>query len=105
LPCSCTRTFEIASVGGLAHDLGAVVGRRRPPQRKAFLRGFQRLVEIGLAGMGQVRERLLGRRIEHVLALAAAAVNPLAVDIEREIGIHRAPRWSRHYRDIFVAKD
>jgi hypothetical protein len=27
-------------VGGLAHDLGAVVGRRRPPQRKAFLRRF-----------------------------------------------------------------
>src|SRR6516162_11716143 len=50
--------------------------------------------------MGQMRERLLGRRIEHVLALAAAAVHPLAVDVEREIGIHGAPRWSRHCRDI-----
>src|SRR5215470_9930234 len=87
-------------VGGLAHDLGAIVGRRRSPQRKAFFRRFERLVEIGLAGMGQVRERLLGRRIEHVLALAAAAVHPLAVDIEREIGIHGTPRWSRDCRDI-----
>src|SRR5262249_21954910 len=87
-------------VGGLAHDLGAVIGRGRPPQREAFLRGFQRFVEIGLAGVGQMRQRLLGRRIKHVLALAAAAVHPLAVDIEREIGIHGAPRWSRRCRDI-----
>jgi len=78
-------------IGGLAHDLGAIVGRGRPPQREAFLRGFQRFVEIGLAGMGQMRQRLLGRRIEHVFALAAAAVHPLAVDVEREIGIHGAP--------------
>src|SRR5262249_2042459 len=85
--------------GGWASDVGGVVGRGRPPQREAFLRGFQRLVEIGLAGMGQMRQRLLGRRIEHVLALAAAAVHPLAVDVEREIGIHGAPRCSRHCRD------
>src|SRR5262249_19056899 len=50
--------------------------------------------------MGQVRQRLLGRRIEYVLALAAAAIHPLAVDVEREIGIHGAPRCSRHCRDI-----
>src|SRR5215813_9883892 len=49
--------------------------------------------------MGQVRQRLLGRRIEHVLALAAVAVHPLAVDVEREIGIHGAPRCSRGCRD------
>src|SRR5262249_52816675 len=67
---------------------------------EAFLCGFQRFVEIGLAGMGQMRQRLLGRRIEHVLALAAAAVHPLAVDIEREIGIHGAPRCSRDCRDF-----
>src|SRR5260370_836595 len=50
-------------VGGLVHDLAAVVGRGRAPQRKAALGGLQRLVEVGLAGMGQVRQRLLGRRI------------------------------------------
>ena len=38
-------------VGGLVHDLGAVIGRRRPPQREAFLGGLQRLVEIGFAGV------------------------------------------------------
>jgi len=76
-------------VGGLAHDFRAVVGRRRTPQGEALLGGLERLVEIGLAGVGQVRERLLGRRIDDVLALAAvAAVDPLAVDVEREIGIH-----------------
>jgi len=92
-------------VGGLAHDLGAVVGRGCPPQREASLRRFERFVEVGLAGMGQVRQRLLGRRIEHVLALAAAAVHPLAVDVEREIGIHGAPRCSRDCRDISSRRD
>jgi hypothetical protein len=75
-------------LGGLAHDLGAVIGRGRPPQREALLGGRQRLVEIGLARMRQLRQRLLRRGIEHLLALAAAAVHPLAVDIERKIGIH-----------------
>jgi hypothetical protein len=63
------------------HDLAAVVGRGRAPQREALLGGFQRLVEIGLAGMRQMRQRLLGRRIDDVLALVAAAVLfPRAVD-------------------------
>ena len=75
-------------VGSLAHDLGAVIGRSCSPQREAFLCGFQRFVEISLAGVRQMSQWLLGRRIEHVLALATAAVNPLAVDVEREIGIH-----------------
>src|SRR5262249_51575944 len=69
-------------------DLGAVIGRRSAPQRETLLGGFERGVEIGLAGVRQMGERLLGRRVEHVLALAAAAVMPLAVDVEREIGIH-----------------
>jgi hypothetical protein len=38
--------------------------------------------------MGKMRQGLLGRRIEHLLALAAVAAYPLAVDIEREIRIH-----------------
>ena len=97
-------TFEIASwrsrmrSAALRMILAAVVGRGRPPHREALLGGFQRLVEIGLAGVRQVRERLLGRRIDHVLALAAAAVVPLAVDVEREIGVHGGPR-------TFVVRD
>ena len=46
-------------VGGLAHDLRAVIGRGCPPQRKALFRRFQRLVEVGLARMRQMRQRLL----------------------------------------------
>ena len=75
-------------IGGLAHDLGAVIGRGRLPERKALFRGGERGVEIGVRGMRQVRQRLAGRRIDHVLALAAFAVEPFAVDVKREIGIH-----------------
>ena len=77
-------------VGGLAHDFRAVVGRGRAPHREAFLGGFERLVEIRRARVRQVRQRLLGRRIDHVLAPAAVAVEPLAVDVEFEIGVHES---------------
>jgi len=43
----------------------------RPPQREPFWQ-LQRLVEIGLAGVGQVRQRLFGRRIDDVSPAAAA---------------------------------
>ncbi len=69
-------------VGGLAHDLGAVIGRGRLPHREAFFGGGERGIEIGLAGMRQMRQRLAGRRIDHVLALAAFAVEPFAVDVK-----------------------
>ena len=35
-----------------------------------------------------MRERLFGRRVDHVLALAAVAVEPLAVDVEFEFAVH-----------------
>src|SRR5262245_30157746 len=89
-------------IGGLADDLAAVVGGCRAPDREALLGRLQRLVEIGLAGMGQVRQRLLGRRVEHVLALAAAAVVPLAVDVEREIGVHGGSSYFRGWAGIGV---
>ena len=76
-------------IGGLAHDLGAVIGRGRLPDREALLGGGERGVEIGFAGMRQMRQRLAGRRIDHVLALAAFAVEPFAVDVESQLGIHR----------------
>src|SRR5260370_29117528 len=38
--------------------------------------------------MRQMRQRLLGRRVEDLLTVAAVAVDPFAVDIEREIGVH-----------------
>ena len=75
-------------IGGLAHDLGAIIGGRGPPQREALFGGGERGVEIGFAGMRQMRQRLAGRRVDHVLALAAVAVEPLAVDIKTKIGVH-----------------
>jgi hypothetical protein len=39
--------------------------------------------------MRQMRQGFPGRRIDDVLALAAFAVEPLAVDVESELGIHR----------------
>ena len=38
--------------------------------------------------MRQLRQHLAGRRIDDVLALAAVAGEPLAVDVKREIGVH-----------------
>ncbi len=75
----------------LAHDFRAVIGGRRAPYRKALFGGFQRLVEIGRAGMRQLREWLLGCRIDHILAAATVAVEPLAVDEKSEIGVHAKP--------------
>ncbi len=75
-------------IGGLAHDLGAVIGRSRFPDRKALFGGGERGVEIGARGVRQNGKHLAGRRIDHVLGLAAFAIEPFAVDVKREIGIH-----------------
>ena len=75
-------------IGGLAHDLGAVIGRGCLPQRKAFFRGGQRSVEIGFAGVRQTRQRLASRRIDDILAFAAVAVEPFAIDEKTKLAIH-----------------
>ena len=75
-------------VGRLAHDFRAVIGGRRAPLFEALDRGFEGAVEIGRRGVRQMPERLFGRRIDDVLALAAVAVEPLAVDIEFEFAVH-----------------
>src|SRR6476660_9535896 len=75
-------------IGGFAHDLGAVVGGRGFPGRKALFGSGECSIEVPFARVRKVRQRLAGRRIDHVLALAALAVEPLAVDIKTKIGIH-----------------
>src|SRR6266851_1255681 len=75
-------------VGGLAHDARALVGRRRAPDLEALLRRGEGAVEIGRARMRQRGQRLLGRRIDHRLAVAAAARKPLAIDVQSQIRIH-----------------
>ena len=75
-------------VGGLVHDLAAIISRGGAPHGEAFFGRLQRLVEIGFARMRQMAERLFRRRIEHILALAAVAAEPFAVDEEFEIAVH-----------------
>jgi hypothetical protein len=79
-------------VGGLLDDAAAVIGGLALPHLEGGLRGVERIVEVGLGGVGQMRERLLRRRIEHVLAATAIAVVPLAVDVKPELRIHGCPR-------------
>ena len=57
-------------VGGLVQNLATVIGRRGPPHRKTFAGRFECRIEIGFARVRQPGQRLLRRRIEHVLAFA-----------------------------------
>ena len=75
-------------ISGFAHDLGAVVSSGCPPRGKALFGGFERVIEIGDAGVRQMRERLLGGRIDDVFAGTAVAIEPLAVDKQLKIGVH-----------------
>jgi hypothetical protein len=68
-------------IGGLAHDLGAIVSRHRTPDLEAFFRGGQGLVEIGLLGMGDGADVLFSRRIEDGDGLSRSGGTPFAVDI------------------------
>ena len=80
-------------IGGLAQDFRPVIGRGRAPHGEALLGRFQRAIEIGRAGMRQMRQRLFRRRIDHVLAAAAVAIEPLTVDVKFQIGVHEGPLW------------
>ena len=75
--------------GGLAHGRGALVGRHLAPGFEAALRGGQRAVQIGNAGVRDLADGLAGGRIDHVKSLAAGGVAPLAVDQKSGIGIAR----------------
>ena len=104
LPCSITMILEIASWRSrmrsrrLGHDLGAVVGRGGLPLGEAGLGGFQRGVEVGLVGVRQGGERLLGRGVDHLFRLAGAAgLLPRAVDIKAELAVHGIlANWSSY---------
>jgi hypothetical protein len=63
---------------------------------KALLGGFEHTVEIGRARVRKPAERLLGRGIDHILAGTSVAVEPLAVNVERKVGVHGLkPRYAR----------
>src|SRR5207248_1443659 len=74
----------------LAQHLGAVIGACRAPDRKALVRGLERLVEVACGRMWQMGQNLPGCRVEDILAHAAVAAFPLTIDVKREFGIHQA---------------
>src|SRR6185437_11294405 len=83
------RILSLANeISGLADDARALMRRGRAPLPEALLRGGERAVEIGGAGMRQRRERLFRRGIDHLLAVAALRAEPFAVDIHRQFRVH-----------------
>src|SRR5262249_50688711 len=91
-------------VGGLAQDLGAVIGRGRAPDLEALGGRCQPLIEDSPACMWQRRGRLLGRGIDDIVALATAAILPFAADIERKIGVHGNLTRDTWIRDRWMAR-
>ena len=73
--------------GGAAHDRAALQRRRVAPQLEAALRGGQRAVQVGDAGMGDAADLLAGGRVQHGQRLAAGGIAPLAVDEESGVGV------------------
>jgi hypothetical protein len=76
-------------VGGLAHHLGAVIGRHGPPGLEAALGGLQRLVEVVPARDRQLADRLGGGGVEDRQGLAGRGGAPGAGDVERKGRVHR----------------
>ena len=64
-------------------DLGALVARARAPFRQRLGCRGNRGIDIGVAGVGDLRERLAGRGIAGVEALAGPGGDPLAADEQR----------------------
>ena len=78
------RAHEIR---GLLEDLAALHRQQRAPFAPGALRGGQRAIEIGGAGMRQLAQHFFGGRIDHRLGLAALRAQPFAVDEQREFRI------------------
>ncbi|MBB2674336.1 UNVERIFIED_ORG: hypothetical protein GGE44_003913 [Rhizobium esperanzae] len=87
-------------VGGPAHQLGAVEGRRLPPEREALVGRFQREIEVGVTRMGDAADHLLGRRIDDRDSLRSQGVAPFAADEKPyvRIGMHEINRCSTLWR-------
>ena len=84
LPCSMVISGAISSlrsrmqVGGLAHDLRSARRRHLAPGREALGGGLERLVEVGLLGMGEGADHLFGGGVEHLEHLARLGRPPFA---------------------------
>jgi hypothetical protein len=79
-------------VRGAAQDLRALHRQQRAPQRPGALRGRERALEIGRRRMRQLPEQGLVRGIYHGLRAPPGGAGPLAVDVQRELGIRTRGR-------------
>ncbi len=77
-------------VGGAAQQLGALEGGHPAPGGEAPVGRGQGDVEVGPLGMGDGAVHLAGGRVHHVQRLAVLGCGPGAVDMQHDIGIHRA---------------
>jgi hypothetical protein len=87
---------------GLAHDAAALEWRNRAPDLEAGGSRRQRLVEVGLAGMGDGADQLFGGGVEHLEHLARLRRAPLAGNKQLRVGIGQRTlpdllilRWNR----------
>ena len=85
--------------GGAAHGGGALVRRHLAPGLEALAGGFQRAVQVDLAGMGHLADDGTGGRVAHVDGLAADRIDPFVGDQQADIGIgrrrHGGSSWHR----------
>jgi hypothetical protein len=84
---TCALAHQASS---LAHDLGPLNGRHVTPGLKALLRGGQRQVQVGNAGMRDAADFLAGSRVEHSEAFSISGITPFAYDEELGVGISHA---------------
>ena len=85
---------------GLVQDRPALLDVHRAPFRPGPVRGFERLLEIGLGRVGHLGDRARVDRIEDGVGIAAFAGFPDTVDEELEVGFvsHGAPDRLRLFR-------
>ena len=91
LPCSWVRVAAIWSARSRSRSAvlwriaRALLDVGRAPFGPGALRGGERLVEVGLGGVGHVGDRLRVDRVDDAMAVAAFAAFPCAVDEELEV--------------------
>ena len=79
-------------VGGLLDDAAAVIGGLAFQTLKPFWAAASAASRSLVLACGRCASGFCGRRIDHVLAAAAIAVVPLAVDVEPELRVTWGPR-------------
>ncbi len=95
-------------IGGLAHHLRALEGRELAPDLEALVRRLERLVEVGLLGVGNRADDLFGCRIEDGKGLSGGGRAPFSVNQQQYVRVIHScslrsqgflpPRGQQHVR-------